>query len=373
MSDAPASAKAQLVEQVTPVVRAILIRKSGMSLAEDDQRLENIDALELFQDVLARLWERLVEASGPVPALRDLKGYAAATTYNAWSDYLRDKYPQRASLKNRLRYFLGHQPRYAIWENAEGELIGGHKKWQLGATMPPSQRLVALREQQDRLPPGSIPRKTMERFAAEDWARLLGALFGQLGGPVAIDDLVGIIAVVIGLKEDRLESVDEDADDEDGHTNELADSDGRRPDREFELRNTLTRLWGAIRALKFEYRCAYLLNIPGPGKSRGDIEVFVLQGVATITQIGEALALTDEHYRVLWTDCPLEPQDRAELAHLSTLEEHFCLLWKYLPIGDALIGQVLGLAQQQVINRRMLALRELARALETTPPSRGGR
>jgi DNA-directed RNA polymerase specialized sigma24 family protein len=373
MNDAAASAKSRLLEQVAPVVRAILVRKSGMSLAEDDQRRDNIDALELFQDVLARLWERLVEATGPVPELRDLKGYAAATTYNVWSDYLRDKYPQRASLKNRLRYFLGHQPRYAIWENAEGELVGGHKKWQLGATMPPSHRVIALREQQDRLPAGSIPRKAMERFVADDWGRLLDALFERLGGPVEIDDLVGVVAALIGLKEDRVESVDEDPGDEDEPAHELADADGRRPDRDFELRSTLTRLWVAIRALKFDYRCAYLLNIPGPGKSRGDIEVFVLHGVATITEIGATLALTEKHYQVLWVDFALEPEDRVELAQLATLDEHFCLLWKYLPIADASIGRVLGLEQQQVINRRMLAMRELARALTAEPHSKGGR
>jgi RNA polymerase sigma factor (sigma-70 family) len=364
--------KAELIEQVAPVVRAILIRKSGMSLAADDDRRDNVDAIDLYQDVLSRLWERLSVALGSAPALRDFKGYAASTTYNAWSDYLREKYPQRASLKNRLRYFLGHQTKYAVWENDEGELVGGFKRWQFGAGAPNAERLAALRDQRERLPTGSVPRTTMQRFAAADWARLLDRLFDRIGAPVALDDLVSTVAVLIGLKEDRQESLDEPLG-EDDPEREIADTDGSRPDDEAEIQSMLARLWAAIRTLKPDYRCAYLLNIPGPGKSRGDIEVFAMRGVASITEIGAAVALSDEQYALLWDALEMEPADRRELEQLRGADECFCLLWKYLPLGDALIGRLLGLAQQQVINRRMLALRELARALADDGSRRGDR
>ena len=353
----------KLLEQVGPVVRAILIRKSGMTLADDDVRSDNVDAIELHHDVLARLWERLIEATGEAADIRNFNGYAAQVTYNAWSDYLRERYPQRASLKNRLRYFLGHQPSYAIWENADNELVAGFRKWQFGANAATSERIAALRSKRDRLPTGTVPAKQMERFAASDWHQLLKALFASLGGPTSLDDLVAITAELIGLKEDRVESLDEESE-EDEPSRELIDTDGSQPDRDLEVRLQLAQLWSTVRALKPEYRCAYLLNIPGPGKSRGDIEVFVLRGIATITEIGNTIGLTPAQYRVLWGAMDMEVSDRDELALLETPDEWFCVLWKYLPLGDALIGRLLGLEQQQVINRRMLALRELARALE---------
>jgi len=118
-----------------------------------------------------------------------------------------------------------------------------------------------------------------------------------------------------------------------------------------------------VKALRADYRCAYLLNIPGPGKSRGDIEVFVDLGVASVSEIGAALGLTDSQYRIVWDALPLSDEDRAAIPMLTTAAEKFGLLWKYLPSGDAVIARLLGIQQQHVINRRTLALRELARSL----------
>lgn len=100
---------------VVPVVRVILRHKSGMTLAEDEARRDNVDAIELYHDVLARVWDQLRGADQD--SISDLKGYAATVAHNVWSDYLRDMYPKRASLRNRLRYFLTHQPRYGVWES----------------------------------------------------------------------------------------------------------------------------------------------------------------------------------------------------------------------------------------------------------------
>jgi len=355
--------RSALLEEAAPLVRAILVRKSGMTLAESDSRIENLDAIELHHEVMAKLWERLADPDAAPPDIRDVKGYVASIAYNAWSDHLREKYPKRASLKNRVRYFLGHQAKYAVWSGADGETVAGFRRWQVGVNAAPASRVSALRAQEERLPAGSVPRKDMERFDRGDWDQLLDALLTRLGGPVTLDDAVSMIAVLIGLKEDRLESLDDASDEGDAHGIDIEDEDGPRPERIHEMRSMLAALWLAICALKHDYRCAYLLNIPGAGKTRGDIEVFVLQGIASLVEIGTALALTPEQFEAAWRELELDPDDRADLATLASSEEYFCLLWKYLPLADLLIGRLLGLEQQQVINRRMLALRELARAL----------
>jgi len=333
------------------VVRAILRRKSGMTLAADDSRADNLDALELHQDVLGRLWARLADD------ITDLKGYAASVTHNVWSDHLRRKYPRRTSLKNRLRYFLGHQHRYAIWEDGDGELLGGLRSWQLAGRerRPPP----AGSHESGWLPPGSVPRKSLERYASEDWDRLLGALFARLNAPIAVDELVALVVGLIGLEEDEHESLT-DAEGEDRSAS-LADPEGRRPDREAEQRSQLSALWQAVQRLRADCRRAYLLNIPGPGKSRGDIEVFVLQGIATIADIGAAVGLEAEHYGVARKLLELGPARRARP---GVAPDEFPLLYKHLPLSDAVIAEILKLQPQQVINLRMLALRELARALE---------
>jgi hypothetical protein len=76
----------QLLERLGTLVRAILVLKSGMSLAADDPRHDNLDALELMQEVMAQLWERSADDAGAT--VTDLTADAATVTHNvlcAWS------------------------------------------------------------------------------------------------------------------------------------------------------------------------------------------------------------------------------------------------------------------------------------------------
>ena len=88
-----------LLLQVGETVRAILRRKSGLSLRDDDPRPENQEAVELVHDVILRLWER--QSTTPGAAWDDLGSYAARVTYNAWSDHQQAalaRHPHRLSL-----------------------------------------------------------------------------------------------------------------------------------------------------------------------------------------------------------------------------------------------------------------------------------
>jgi Sigma-70 region 2 len=349
-----------LLAQVLPIVRAILRRKSGATLAEDDGRRDNLDAIELYHEVIARVWERLASRDS-VQDVADLKAYAATVTHNAWSDYLRDKYPRRASLKNRLRYFIEHQPKYALWQGVGGESMCGLKKMQLGANDAPSARVIALREGREKVPDLRLPGREFEGFDASAWDALLDPLFRRLGGPITLDDLVAVVSALVGLREDRHDSFDDDESELDEH---IADS-GLTPEQIVQIRSSLVRLWAAVVRLKPDHRCAYLLNVPGPGKSRAELEVFVIHGVASVRAIGDAVALDDGQYRIAYDEIALDDGDRAESAVAREPHQHFVVLWNYLPLADALIGRMLGLAQQQVINRRLLAVRELARAMQS--------
>jgi hypothetical protein len=202
----------------------------------------------------------------------------------------------------------------------------------------------------------------MERFSVEDWNRLMAAVLDRLGGPVSLDVLVALVAHLLSIKEDRVESLDAEEDGEPAFR-ELPDTAGRTPEQDTELHESVARLWAAVTALRADYRCAYLLNIPGPGKSRGDIEIFVDLGVTRVLDMAAVLDLTDAQYAIAWEALDLSPAERAEAAALASPEEKFCFLWSHLPLPDALIAKLLGIQQQQVINRRTLALRELARAL----------
>ena len=348
-----------LMEQVGHTVRTALRRRSGLTLAEDDARAENLDALDVYQDALVRVWERIGHSASGSSDVADLRAFATAVANNLWSDYLRQKHPRRASLKNRLRYFLSHAPDYAVWEGPDDTLTCGRKVWSYGARRATAARMDKLSEDLSWLPAHA---SAVERYSVVDWEQYLSALFSRAGGPLPFDELVSLTARVLDVREDRMESIDTAAGSERAFP-ELADPSRRTPDTDAELRGSMVRLWSAVKALRADYRCAYLLNIPGPGKTRGDIEVFVDLGVARVGEIGATLALSDNQYALAWEALNLSSADRADIAVATTAAEKFCLLWKYLPLGDALIARLLGIQQQHVINRRSLALRELARAL----------
>ena len=168
----------------------------------------------------------------------------------------------------------------------------------------------------------------MERFAAEDWDHLLAALFERLQAPIALDDLVSVTVALLKVQEDRTDSLDAMLDDE--TTPDLPDPTALSPQQAAEVRSMLRRLWGAVLVLKPDYRTAYLLNLPG------------------VAQLD------------------LDSAARAALERCSADVHRFEILWDHLPLMDALIGALLRLDAQQVINRRMLALRELARLMAHT-------
>lgn len=342
-------------------VRSILRLKTRMSLRDDDMSGGNQDALDLYQAALVRIWERLAGPDEGEEPVGDLKAFAAVVTYNVWNTELRRKHPRRTSLSNRLTYFLGHHRKYARWQEDTGEYVGGFAHWQLSGARPaPGERVAALISGETRLSGVVHGGVELDRFDSADWDRLLDALFTFLGGPVDLGGLTSVVAQIIQLQEESVASID-DADEESGYP-ETADH-ALRPDEIAEQRSLLTRLWALVLQLRVEHRRAYLLNIPGPGKTRSEIEVFVAHGVTGIAEIGQALALQDAQYRLLFATLELEAPDRQACDALLSADECFYLLWKYLPLADAVIAQLLGLEQQQVINRRLQALKELSRGM----------
>ena len=70
-------------------------------------------------------------ACAVLPAIRTMqilqfRNYVAAMSHRACHDFLRKKYPERAKLKNRIRYLLLHSPEFGIWE-VEGDWLCGMK------------------------------------------------------------------------------------------------------------------------------------------------------------------------------------------------------------------------------------------------------
>src|SRR5437016_3694141 len=87
-------------QQAEPVVQGILRRK-GLRLsspyASRSQNKEELDAEDVHSDALRQLIKRLyaIREDPTEPPITDFRGYVAVTTSNAFSAYIREKYPQR--------------------------------------------------------------------------------------------------------------------------------------------------------------------------------------------------------------------------------------------------------------------------------------
>jgi RNA polymerase sigma factor (sigma-70 family) len=279
------------------------------------------DVEDVVSEALLVLIDRLKalrDASSP-PIERFLD-YTAVVVHNACSHHLRRRHPERARLKNRLRYLLTSDSRFAVWQTADDDVCG-LVAWRSSPLS--SSAVEALR----RMTETSDPRLTLPRGIDCDKRELtvcVDRLLRALGGAVEIDQLVSAIAQANGV-DVRHGQVDPVQIAVAPQTGEAA----------IDRRRYAERLWAEVRELPVRQRVALLLNLRDAG-GEGVLWVLPLTGVASLREIASALEI---------------PAD--ELA----------ALWKNLPLDDGAIAGRLECTRQQVINLRMSARKRLANRL----------
>lgn len=319
---------ARLVAQtIVPVVKEIVgyrlrLASSRATRANDEQQREDV-----CQDTLLRLLPKIHECRTrpDEQAIKDLRGYTAVIAYRACYTYLRRKYPRRHSLKNRLRYLLTRQPGFALWESARSEAIVGYDAWRGVETGGRSAERLAriLEEAHDHLPAETLTKECALRRPAD----LLAAIFDYVGAPVALDDLVNVIAALWEVQERAPAPEDE--------LERLPDL-GSETGQGVERREFLRELWVEVLQLPVRQRRALLLNLRD-SDGDGCIALLPLTGVATLRRIAAALEMP---------------------------AERLAELWRRLPLDDLELAEYLSLTRQQVINLRKAARARLARRLK---------
>jgi len=243
-----------------PVIRRSLRARLRIS---DHREVEDLQAT-----VVMRVFRRLREMDLHDP-IKSFTSYVALVAYHAADDYLRAKYPQRAMLRNRIRYLTSHDGRFALW-TINGDLVCG----------------AAATEGQT----GRQPLMTVA-VEARDLAGSLLRLFAAAGGPLRLEDVVACFpesaqfASVVPIAEpDVLERL--------------------------ELREVFAHLWREIEALPPRQRAALLLNLRD---RHGSSILSQLAGTdLTQSQIAAAIGISMDELNTLWEDLPLNDQTIAE-------------------------------------------------------------
>ena len=298
---------------VDTAVKPIVRRKLHVSLLDGDTRKRNQDALELVGDVRVTLLVE-VQRTGPVNGLiRNFAAYAGTVTSNACYQYLRAQFPERTRLRNKLRYILTHNAKFAVWKSPENNWLCGIAEW--------DGREVSV------APAAGGDDPKLAGNEREIVVTIAYSFFLDSGGPVLFDDLVEHVASLRGLAEPY-----ELSDDLDG-VRDLTPDPCLRADRAVELMSRLNALWVALLELPIRHRQALLLNLRDGG-GENLLVVLPLGGVASIREIAVAMDMTFE-----------------QLADI----------WNSLPWDDLRIAKHLGLTRQQVINLRQTGRAKLTR------------
>ena len=268
--------------------------------------------------------------------IADFRSYVAGITHRTFADYLRRKYPLRHSLRNKLRYFLTHQPDFALWKTDQ-EFWCGFSRWDGRATRadePSSQRLQQVHDQPRRLLEIRPPRGTAR---SADMAEALNAIFKFVGAPVEIDAIVAILANAWSVKDRPAETEHDSLDDDESFSFDDALTDERQISIADEVgqRFYLEKLWEEITQLPSRQRYALLLNLRDT-RGASALELLFITGIASPDQIAAILNLSLKQF----TD-----------------------LWSKLPLDDARIAEGLRATRQQVINLRKSARERLARRM----------
>jgi len=320
---------AQLISQhADPVVKKIVGYKFHVFFRENN-RAQNEDAEDVHSETVLDLLTRLTELrnNSQLEAIRDFRSYVAVTSYRACYEHLRRKYPQRFSLKNKLRYFLRHQPDFALWETQESGWLGGFSEWREkpGAD---SRRLTQLRDHFTEFEREIFAGGTAVGQSLND---LLTGIFNWTGAAIELDDLVGIVAEAWKIKD---QPAREEADQQRSAPKDLRDS--RSIDNAISERALLGSLWSEIVNMSERHCAALLLNLKD-NRGSSALDLFLLTGVASFSQIAAVLGETDEWLAAIWNQLPLE---------------------------DTKIAERLGLIRQQVINLRKTARLRLAKRID---------
>jgi len=287
-----------LARHAAPLVRRVVARRLGLSSS---------DAEDVCSQVIVHLMVRLrrERADANVATIDAFAGYVATAAHHGCDHFVRAKYPLRWQLRNRIRYVLEHDARFALWKRAEGRWICGLADWRL---RPPSAT-----------PPAGAELAGIPESKVKD---LLSRLFQLSEAPLELSDVVHTAAAAWNVPSSHHD---------DTHNIDTVPDREARADLALEQQGRVARVWAQIRDLPLKQRHAMLLNL------RDDaITLFLTTGAASLREMAASLEL------------PVE---------------EFAELWNRLPLADNIVAERLGCTRQQVINLRMAARKRLTHRL----------
>jgi hypothetical protein len=299
-----------VLDIAAPVIRQTVKRRFSSAR---DSRLEDFE--DVCADAVSAVIVRLRRHREGGPEIVDFEGYAATVASNTADRFFAARVPQRARLRNRIRYVLTTDARFAIREWETGMWLCGFRGATSSAVLLSGAEVEVCRQM--------LAATRLSSKLPELVAEILSAAAGVLD----LSDLTTLAAHALGIT-DRTESVEDHA--------ELLRDPAAPFSHSTERKNWLMRLWDEIRQLPLPQRVALLLNLGSGGGSGATMCALTDLGVATFAALAVSLEMS-----------------QAELA----------AIWNQIPLSDNEIAARLRIERQQVINLRASARHRLTRRM----------
>lgn len=300
-SDRQQSLEALLLVHAAPRVRKILRRRLGLFVTAQGVNEQNIEAEDLYQETMTKIAQALhdLSASSGQAEINDFSKYVNRVTVNVCIDFLRSKSPERTRLKDSLRDLFKRHEELVAWAY-QREMLCGFVTWRnTGKTFFSEKQPADLGGRMDSFRAARFPHEDIKNAPI---TQVIAELFDWIGGPIEIDALVAMMAVLLGLQEQRIESLDNES-----RTSQEAHfvASAVRTDSDARTKELLALLWDSVRRLPAAQRDAFCLSF----EDLDGQDLFTLllsNGVITVNGLARDLNRSVEEIIILSEKVPMD-------------------------------------------------------------------
>lgn len=241
--------------RAAPVIRQVLRRRLAFYVSAQGVNGNNQDAEDLYQEAMTRVVQvlhQLYSVSGI--EIDNFNLYVSRIASNTCTDFLRAKSPARARLKDGLRHLLIRHKNLVSWEH-DGEILCGFAGWRNTGKSAFSDQ--PWQDLETKLESFRSIHFSNEDVRVAPVSQIATELFYWIGGPVEIEVLVRIIAYLLDIQNEQIESLDDPAPTK---WDAYFVSSTRSDESHVEANELLVRLWQAVIQLPAEQRDAFALS-----------------------------------------------------------------------------------------------------------------
>lgn len=316
-----------ILVHAAPIIRRILRNRLGFYVSASGKSFDNIDARDLYQDIIKKMLQLLCDLQSQAISggIRDFHSYVQRIAINVCNDYYRDKHLVRNRLKYRIRALLDRNRNLKIWKTDDNVTVCGYVAWY-------GRKDAVLDLSVEGHFEGTDKRSNAGYFDAEypedaSLIEIIVETFKQIGRPIKLDDLITLIAKIVSAREPICESLD----DADSHLGDSLADIAVGADLRLEGREILERFFEEfIQLPPLERKIILLSRIDHKGN---DLWSLLLEaGIITAPQVAEAFGLS---------------------------ADQLIDIWRLIPMSVPEIGEYLGITQQQVTQRKFIAMQQV--------------